>query len=60
MFIYNINIDGVYPLDYRDCSKNSYGWGCANYIIKNDNMKYQIDVQDHTFDYNTFDVFQEN
>jgi len=40
IFYYYINIDGVYPIDHNDCRKTSSGWGCAAYIIKNNNMKY--------------------
>ena len=40
VFVYNISTDGVYPLDYPDCSKNRDGWGCAGYIIQHNNMKY--------------------
>jgi len=40
IFIYGMSIDGVYPAMDDDCNKNSHGFGCASYIIKNDNMNY--------------------
>ena len=40
VFVYIMSIDGVYPHMGNNCSKNSTGWGCAAYIIKNGNMNY--------------------
>ena len=40
VFVYIMSIDGVYPHMGNNCSKNSTGWGCAAYIIKNSNMNY--------------------
>ena len=40
IFAYIINPDGVYPPISNDCNKNNTGWGCAAYIIKNNNMNY--------------------
>jgi len=40
IFLFAINADGVYPDDYDVCNKNSQGFGCAAYIIRNGNMNY--------------------
>lgn len=40
IFVYLMNIDGVYPHTGNDCSKGSSGFGCSSYIVKNSNMKY--------------------
>ena len=40
IFVYHINVDGVFPALQNDCRKNSDGWGCATYIVKNSNMNY--------------------
>ena len=40
IFIYLMNIDGVYPHSSDDCNKNGAGFGCSGYIIKNGNMSY--------------------
>jgi len=40
VFYYYINVDGVYPIDFNDCTKNGWGWGCSSYIIRKSNMKY--------------------
>ena len=40
LFVYDMNIDGVYPHHQDDCYKDSSGWGCTEYIIKKGNMKY--------------------
>ena len=40
IFTYYIAADGVFPSDKNECSKNSTGFGCTAYIIKNGNMNY--------------------
>ena len=40
IFLYVMNINGVYPSVANDCSKSSIGWGCSGYIIKHNNMNY--------------------
>ena len=40
IFVYEMNKDGVYSHLYNDCRKDSTGWGCSSYIIKNGNMNY--------------------
>lgn len=40
IFAFVMAVDGVYPHLTNDCTKNSQGWGCSGYILKNSNMKY--------------------
>ena len=40
IFVYIVSVDGVYPNLNNDCTKNSTGWGCSSYIVKNSNMNY--------------------
>ena len=40
IFHYTMSINGVSPVNSDTCNKNSQGWGCAGYIIRNNNMNY--------------------
>jgi len=40
LFILEFARNGIFPYLSNDCRKNSYGYGCASYIIKNSDMKY--------------------
>ena len=40
VFLYAINVDGVYPAINGDCNKSSDGFGCSGYIIQHNDMKY--------------------
>jgi len=40
VFSYRFYPDSVIPYPINECNKDTVGWGCANYIIKNDNMNY--------------------
>ena len=40
VFVYILSVYGVYPHLNNSCNKNSDGFGCSGYIIKNNNMNY--------------------
>lgn len=40
IFIFYIMKDRILPHAADDCKKYSNGWGCSNYILEKENMKY--------------------
>ncbi|MBR1753796.1 prepilin-type N-terminal cleavage/methylation domain-containing protein, partial [bacterium] len=44
IFLFHILKDKVLPNTRDDCKQGDNGWGCASYVIKNENLNYLKDI----------------